>query len=203
MKGKRPTEGEIKEWWEWLYGIDQKKSPALGGKNVELNQDKSNWCLVCTIAGLRAKKGTDHNRRLDVAGKKKSILVPVFVASYTDEELKADPGTQNCQNPIHRARDFVMAHNNDARHLTLEVDGKPVKSFYCQSKSLKSADGLDIKPSQENVCGINNVKKNHKFYHAGWWCKLPHPGPGNAYKVKFGGFNDQGFSTKVTYRVEA
>jgi hypothetical protein len=189
----KPTNKEIQEWWNWLLSIPHNKSPLLGGTHVSEGQTMSVWCLACT-GGKGGIGGIDpHIRKLDATSAQKDVLIPVFVAGYTEKEAGV-----HGKNAMEAARDFVK----DPEEIVLEVDGRPVKPHYLEMGPFKvSITANHVCDCHEEDLGPGDYTD---FYTAGYWLRLPHPKTQKTYNIKFGGSNMKrnNFKTQVTYEVK-
>lgn len=195
IKFTKPTPKDIEEWWKWSSSIPEEndkkqKHPFFEGGETNQSQTKDFICLACV--GRRG--GKDHNRKVTVpAGK--DILVPVFVASYSEVELpkkNADQRLEEC-----------VRETEKPKHLEFSVDKIIMDPYYIKTHPfpLKHPNACIVDPT-----GIK--EGDYEAISAGYWCKLSLPKRDQPYTIKFGGTTDINtgngpteFHTEVTYKV--
>ncbi len=149
--------------------------------------------------GLGSRGGKDFDRVLDLRDKKKkAIMIPVFVAAYTAEEI---PPTVSKRDPLEYARRLVNPQNlsTDNFSKTMIIDGIDKKPFFKDNISF-SAEVPD-----NHVLDVNVPKGTYTFFSSGWWYKIPieEQHTGSDIIIQFGGKNiDANFETEVKYTIK-
>ena len=194
----KPTEDEVKDWWRWILSIPADKSPFLGGQNVNESQNRITYCLACT-GGLGSRGSQDLNRELDVQGKPpRAILIPVFVAAYTADEV---PQTVSVKDPLAYAQRLVNPQNMSANNFSrsLVINKLPTEPFLIENVQFTA------EIPNNHVLDQNLPAGSYQFNSSGWWYKIPveDQEAGGDITIRFGGKNKQeNFETDVQYIIK-
>jgi hypothetical protein len=191
----KPTVDEVKDWWKWILSIPADRSPFLGGQNVNESQNRITFCLACT-GGLGSRGSQDLNRVLDARGKSKAILIPVFVAAYTADEV---PQTVSVKDPLAYAQRLVNPQNMSADNFSksLVIDNVPKETFLIEDVQFTA------EIPNNHVLDQNLPAGTYQFNSSGWWYKIPVEDQDGYITVRFGWKNKQeNFETDVQYIIK-
>jgi hypothetical protein len=199
IKFMTPTEGDVKQWWQWVSSIPEinqngQKHPFLQGGETNQKQPKNFICLACL-----GRRGGSDNRKITVSPGK-DILVPVFVASYSEIELPGESLSILLDRCIQETQ-----KGKDGKNVEFSVDNIVVDPYFMATQT-------PFPLQHPNMC-VSKLPKDKKegtyqTMSAGYWCKLSLPEQKQPYVIKFGGEtnievgeNAGIFRTNVTYEV--
>lgn len=188
-----PNQEDITQWWQWVSRLPEERHPFLPGGQINLRVQPANLiCLACL-----GRRGGNETRKLDVCAGK-DILVPVFVASYSEVELE---GT--IQSRLDRCIQETRK-DKDGRNIEFSVDNIYVDPYFLVTET-------SFPVHHPNMCTKlpkDKPEGDYQTVSAGYWCKLSLPERQDPYIIKFGGDTDievgefaGEFKTHVTYEI--
>jgi hypothetical protein len=203
FKFTRPSEDEIKSWWNWYSRIPlEKNHPCTVGGEIDQNQysDSRTQNIFC-VSGIGESGGTDPNRKIGIK-EGIDLLIPIINAAFSRVEFPRLDERQLLQ----QARQETKV----AQNLNLTIDGMAVLTdTNKESLYIETTEPFPLRYPNACTRGRNDINAgDYDTVSAGYWCKLSLPRREQHYTVRFGGscniYIDNKivpFTTDTTYRV--